>query len=257
MKKYKTILITSLLCLALFSTGALADVNVNLLNLSAPEQTRLQNTYSTAYGFPVEQISPVMMAPPTEVPLILQLAKSATTLPVAIWGLRKMGFSYTDILSMYTLPPTVLVAPEVPYERLGPTLEPVVLYQKQYGPVWPNTVVLSDPALIQLGQISLFTVHLGIPSISLLALPDPILFPRIVLSPWSHPTYFIPPGQAMKMGLWMPPGQAKKAGLWSPPGHSKGNGGNGKAVSSGKKDHGGGKWSLLGGGGMGKGKGKN
>src|SRR5262249_16468337 len=147
----------------------------------------------------------------TEIPTILQIAKSASMMPVSIWGLRRMGFSYTDILKMYTLPPSVLFTPNVPYERFGPTLQPVVAYQQQYGPVWSSTVVLADPAIIQLGQIHFFTVGLRIPTISLLSLPtDPLIFNRVVLNPWGHPTYFIPPGQAMKMGLWLPPGQAKK-----------------------------------------------
>jgi hypothetical protein len=199
------------LVISFAGSTARADVNVNLLSVNSPDSQKLEQTYARTYGFPTTQIAPVMMAPATEVPTILQIAKAATVAPLAVWGLRKMGYSYMDILRVHSLPPTILFAPDVPYERYGAPLGQAYVYQQQYGPSWPTTVVLADPVITQLAQIRFFTVGLKIPTISLLTLPaDPIVFNRVVLNPWGNPTYFIPPGQAKKMGLWLPPGQAKK-----------------------------------------------
>jgi len=204
------------------------NVNFNLLNVNAPDQNRLAQTYANAYGFTPAQVSPVMMAPATEVPTILQIAKSAAMMPLSIWAMRKLGFGYMDILKMYALPPTTLFSPNVPYDQFGPTLAPVVQIQKTYGATPPLTIALADPLIIQLGQIKLFTDYLRIPYTRILTLPtiDPIYFTRLVVSPWSPLPGFMPPGQAMKAGLWLPPGQAKKMGLWEPPGQAKKRGGN-------------------------------
>ncbi len=183
-----------LLVMSCWILSAGADVNVNLLNLNSPASQKLQQTYANAYGFAPTQVAPVMMAPSMEVPTILQIAKNAGTMPVAIWGLRKMGMSYTDILQMYTLPPSVLVTPNVPYERYGMTK--VANNFKQYGNQWPRTVVVEDPDVIRMGQINLLTVGLRVPSVSLIALPPtPVVFNQVVLNPWGYPTYILPPGQ--------------------------------------------------------------
>jgi hypothetical protein len=197
--------------------------NFNLLNMNTPDQSRLEQTYANAYGFTPAQVSPVMMAPAAEVPSILQIAKSAATMPLSIFAMRKLGFSYMDILKMYTLPSTTLFSPNVPYDQFGPTLAPVVQLQKTYGATPPISVGLADPLIIQFGQIKLFTDYLRVPYTRILSLPtlDPIYFPRLVVSPWTPLTALLAPTQVVRTGYWLPPGQAKKLGLWEPPGQAK------------------------------------
>jgi|GEM_PF-4935956 len=184
----------ALLIMSCVTVSARADVNINLLNLNSPASQRLQQTYANAYGFAPTQVAPVMVAPAMEVPTILQIAKNAGTMPIAIWGLRKMGMSYSDILQMYTLPPSVLVTPDVQYERYGMTK--VANEYKRYGNQWPRTAVVQDPDIIRLGQINLLTTRLRVPSVSLVALPaEPVVFTQVVLNPWGYPTFILPPGQ--------------------------------------------------------------
>ncbi len=236
--------------LAVFMFSPAHAVDINLINIEAPQSSPLPQSFGNAYGYTPQQVAPAMMGPVTEVPTILQIAKNAATLPIGIWALRKMGFGYMDILKMYALPPSILFNPEVPYDRFGPSLGQAGLYQQQYGNTWPRRVSLADSVLIQLGQIKFFTDYLKIPIGSILSLPtDPLTFSQLVLRPYSNPTYFIPPGQAMKMGLWTPPGLAKK-GYVGHPGH-------GTWKSEGKEKGGKSEWKFEAkGNGNGKGKGK-
>lgn len=223
MKKAFSALIAAGLALCSYSPPASAvDVNFNLLNVNNNDQSRLEQVYSKAYGFTPQQIAPVMSAPAMEVPSILQIAQNAATMPLAIWGMRKMGLSYMDILKVYTLPPTTLFNPEVPYDRFGAPVQQAWGYQQQYGNQWPSTISIADNVISQLGQLYLLTHYLKMPATQILALPtEPLSFTRLILEPYHSPTYFLPPGQAKKMGLWLPPGQAKKLGLWEPPGQAK------------------------------------
>jgi len=200
MKTIRSTLLWGVLGVFLFISQAHAvDVNFNLLNVTPPSTSVLQQTYSNDYGFTPDQVAPVMLAPAPEVPTILQIAKSAGTMPLSIWAMRKMGFSYMDILKTYTLPPTTFYSPVVPYERFGPTLVPIATYQNQYGGSWPSTVVLEDPAIIELGKIKYFTDYRRIPITRIISLPtDPIYFNHLVVTPWGRSPYFIPPGQEKK-----------------------------------------------------------
>ncbi len=187
------------------------DVNINLFNLNSADQTELAKAYSKNYGFSPAQIIPALAGPATEIPLILQIAKSAGALPLEIWSMRKLGLSYANILKHYALPSTILVNPTTPYEKFGALLQPVADYTKQYKNRWPSNISLSDPVLIELGKLKHFTNYVKIPSAQIVSLPaDPSRFVHLVLEPHAPSPYFIPPGQAKKMGLWEPPGQAKK-----------------------------------------------
>ncbi|MFO1520332.1 MAG: hypothetical protein U1F57_11835 [bacterium] len=120
MKKAFSALIAAGLALCSYSPPASAvDVNFNLLNVNNNDQSRWSRFIRRPTALPPNQIAPVMSAPAMEVPSILQIAQNAATMPLAIWGMRKMGLSYMDILKVYTLPPTTLFNPEVPYDRFG------------------------------------------------------------------------------------------------------------------------------------------
>lgn len=188
-----------------------SDININLVNLNPADKSRLQNAYSKTYGFSPAQIAPLLAGPATEIPLILQIAKSAGKLPLEIWSMRKLGLSYANILKQYALAPTVLLNPNVPYEKFGSLLEQVAAYKKQYQQNWPSNISLSDPVLIEMGKLKHFTHYAKIPANQIISLPtEPASFSHLVIEPTRPSPYFIPPGQAKKLGLWEPPGQAKK-----------------------------------------------
>ena len=185
-----------------------------------------------------EPAQAVMAAPAPEVPAILQIAQSAATMPLTIWAMRKLGFSYMDILKTYTLGPSSLFSPGLPYSQFGPPLGQAWDMQQQYGNLWPSSASLADPVIVQLSQIKYFTDYRKIPYTRLLTLPsDPLSFNRFVIDPW-RPVGFIPPGQAKKMGLWAPSGQAKK--YWKHDGDEDDDDGHGKWKYKGGKGKG--KW---------------
>ncbi|MBL7684514.1 MAG: hypothetical protein JNK65_00560, partial [Deltaproteobacteria bacterium] len=116
------------------------DINFSLFNINTPEQNKLLNTYSNAYGLPPLQVAPVMSAPAQEIPTILQIAKNAATLPLVVWGLKNQGKSYMDILNTFLLPPSILFNPSVNYDRYGNDYLQAWKYQQQYGSQWPKTI---------------------------------------------------------------------------------------------------------------------
>jgi hypothetical protein len=218
MKNYFLKVLAFLLVSAFALPNAQAvNVNFNLLNLGSGDQNKLEQTYANTYGYSPADVAPVMSAPATEVPSILQIAKSAATVPLTIWGLRKLGLSYMDILKMYTLPPSSLFSPNIPYGQFGSPIGQAWGYQQQYGNSWPSTIALADPVIMQLNQIKMFTDYMKVPYTRILNLPtDPLSFTHLVIQPWR--AVLIP--EPERIG-WLPPGQAKKLGLWEPPGQAK------------------------------------
>lgn len=156
---------------------------------------------SSGYGFPQQQVAPAMMGPAEQTPTILRIAQAAGTLPVTIFAMRQMGLSYSKILSIYALSPNILATPG-------------------YGPI--NNY--NDNTFISLGQRYFLQRVLGVPQTYVSQFPfGGYSFVERILRPYDPVTQkqWLPPGIAMKYGLWTPPGQAKK-GNFGHPGHSKG-----------------------------------
>ncbi len=82
-------------------------LELNVLKIGGDERDRLANVYSQAYGYPAYQVKPILAGPVGEAPAILQIAKSAGTLPLSVWTMRRMGMSYQNILASYALAPTI------------------------------------------------------------------------------------------------------------------------------------------------------
>jgi len=219
---------STLLAFSALNTASLvqAEINVNV-NVNTPEQNKLFQNYAKLFSYQPVEVEPLRIAPPMEVPTILQVAKSAAVLPAVIWEFRKAGYSYADILKHYTLPQTALFNPQVSYDKLG--LTEVSDYHRQYGNQWPQTVTLADPQVIQLGNIRFLTHYVHVAPTQLIKIPtSPVHLTQVILNPRQSSEFFVlkpiqvelPLGQAKKVGF-LPPGQAKKIGLWVPPGQAK------------------------------------
>jgi len=184
-------------------------VNINLLNVqtAAPETNPLANMYGQAYGFTPQQVAPAMMAPPQEVPGILQIAQAAGQVPMSVFMMRKMGMSFPSILSTFALAPSVLgggAAPLLGANPYGPN------FGNQY-PVWTRVL---NPFLIETSRVTFLRDVLHVKPQFIPLIPyGGRAFNEALLRPY-HPVYgtWMPPGIAKKYGLWMPPGQAKKVG---------------------------------------------
>lgn len=156
---------------------------------------------SSGYGFPQQQVAPAMMGPAEQTPTILRIAQAAGTLPVTIFAMRQMGLSYSKILSIYALSPNILATPG-------------------YGPI--NNY--NDNTFISLGQRYFLQRVLGVPQTYVSQFPlGGYSFVERIIRPYDPVTQkqWLPPGIAMKYGLWTPPGQAKK-GNFGHPGNSHG-----------------------------------
>jgi hypothetical protein len=203
-------------------------VDINLINvdMSPDDNSRLANAYGQAYGYPPQQVTPLLSGPPQEVPAILQIAQAASQVPTTVWMMRRMGMSYSSILSTFALAPSVLSGgPVSPYG-----------YPPAYSPPPPYWARWTDPFYVQTARVYFLKNILGVPPQVLPLLPvRGIPFAQSILYPY-HPAYgyWMPPGIAKKYGLWIPPGQAKKMG-WGPWGW--GHGDYWKDHKHGWKDH--------------------
>ena len=185
-------------------------VDINLINvdMSPNDNSRLANAYGQAYGYQPQQVMPLLSGPPQEVPAILQIAQAASQVPTTIWMMRRMGMSYSSILSTFALAPSILS---------GGPVGPSYGYAPAYGPPTPIWGQWIDPFYVQTARVYYLRKVLGVPVqylpyVPIMGAP----FARSILYPY-HPAagYWMPPGIAKKYGLWIPPGQAKKMG-WGP-----------------------------------------
>ncbi len=184
------------LCTPLMSHAI--DINLLNVNMGSTERNQLNNTYGPAYGFRPDEVDPVMEAPAEEVPTLLRIAQAAKTSPLTVWMLRKAGLSYGSILSNYSMSPQSLYHNE---PRYGDR------YRDPYSPGWG---AITDPFFVQSSRTYFYRDILGVPVNTLASIPwrgmDSV---RILLTPQPQGA-FLPPGIAMKQGLWVPPGQRKK-----------------------------------------------
>lgn len=203
--KLKNILLTSSLMLSLLGLQSTANaVSLDYIRVGDDERSRLTDIYSQAYGMPAYQVRPALAGPVGEAPAILQIAKSAGTLPLTVWTMRRMGMSYSNILSSFALAPTIYAGSQV----------------------LPRYTIWTDPMIIRMGRLHFVrdVIHVNPTLIPYFPLHN-LGFVTTLLYPY-HPRYgeFLPPGIAKKYGLWIPPGQRKKMGFypgWDHPG--KGN----------------------------------
>lgn len=205
-------------------------VNINLLNIQTtpPQQNPLANMYGQAYGFTPQQVAPAMLAPPQEVPGILQIAQAAGQVPMTVYMMRQMGMSVPSILSTFALGPSVLAGGAGPLYGSNP-------YSPNFYNQYPTWNRFLNPFLVETARVTFLRDVLRVKPQFIPQIPYSGLgFHQALLRPY-HPVHgtWMPPGIAKKYGLWMPPGQAKKVGWWPngkgrhPGKHWKGNGGPG------------------------------
>ena len=130
----------SSLVLAPLSSQAI-ELNLLSVNLGSPESQKAQQMYGNAYGYTPQEVAPALLAPPEETPAILQIAKAAGTAPLGIWMMRKMGYSYPQIVSSYAIPPATLYGSSTPLGTLNP---------QHASPRWYSTL---DPMFIELSRV--------------------------------------------------------------------------------------------------------
>ena len=200
-----TVLLSSL-ALAPMSSQAV-ELNLLSVNLGSPESQKAQQMYGNAYGYTPQEVAPALLAPPEETPAILQIAKAAGTAPLGIWMMRKLGYSYPQIVSSYAIPPATLYGSATPLGTLNP---------QHASPRWYSTL---DPMFIELSRVYFLRRVLGVDPVFIGRIPyRGADFSRFIIEPY-HPVhgYWLPPGQAKKIyGGWVPPGQAKKMHGWGP-----------------------------------------
>lgn len=190
--------------LLLVLSGSAQALDINLLNIdvNGPEGQQAAQLYGNSYGFPPEQVRPALLGPAEEVPTILKIAQAAGTVPMSVWMMRKMGMDYGRILQTFALgPATLMGASAVPFQGPG-----------YYAPTWSRFM---NPYYVQSSRMYFLKDVMRIDPLGLTQIPwggrD---FTRALLG--SYPVgkgYWLPPGQAKKLGLWVPPGQAKK--MWA------------------------------------------
>jgi hypothetical protein len=178
------------------------DINLLNVNIGSPEGQKLSGLYGDSFGFTPQQTSPALLGPAEETPIIMKIAQAAGTVPMTVWMMRKMGMSYSRILSTFALAPSALLGG-------SPGATP------PFGTLSPSWASFADPFLIQMARVYFLKDILKISPtyLSLLPVMGP-QFSYALLRPY-HPVhgFWMPPGIAKKYGLWMPPGQQKKIGL--------------------------------------------
>lgn len=210
---FSLVILTLILCLSSPSQA----INFNLLNVNmgSPEGQQLAGALGKPYGYTPQQVAPAMLGPAEEVPGILQIAKSAGTVPMTVWMMRKMGFSYGKILSTLALGPASMLGS--PYGS-NPTA-----FNPAYGSTNPTWMKIADPLMVQFSRVNYLRNILKINPQYLSALPySGAPFAQSLIHPY-HPVHgtWMPPGIAKKYGLWTPPGQRKKVGWWRKGHHHK------------------------------------
>lgn len=192
----------------LFVTFALAlpaqafDFNLINVDLGSNDGQKLNQAYASAYGYTPQQTAPAMLGPAEEVPMIMRIAQAASTVPMTVWMMRRMGMSVGNILSTFALGPSTLMGGGMgnPYSYGG------------YSP-WNN---FTNPYMIQTSRVYFLNRILRVPMGYIPQIPFMgSNFARSVIYPYNpvHGTW-MPPGIAKKYGLWIPPGQRKKIGWY-------------------------------------------
>ena len=178
------------------------DFNLINVDLGSNEGQKLTQSYGKSYGYTPQQTAPAMLGPAQEVPMIMQIAKSASTVPMTVWMMRRMGMSVPKILSTFALGPSALMGGGMgspsPYNSFTQ---------------WNN---FTNPYLIQSSRVNYLTKILRVPMQFIPDLPyGGSQFSRSLVYPY-HPVHgtWMPPGIAKKHGLWVPPGQRKKVGWY-------------------------------------------
>ena len=201
MKKITLSVMLGCFMLANLSTAHALDINLFNIDVNGPEGQRASQVYGDAYGFPAEQVTPALLGPAEEVPAILRIAQAAGTIPMSVLMMRKMGMSYSRILQTFALAPTTL---------LGSSVVPAAPSLGYFAPTWSQVM---NPFYVQTSRVLFLRDILRIDPIAITQLPWRGIYPERA--------YWLPPGQAKKLGLWIPPGQAKKMWGWGPGGKGK------------------------------------
>lgn len=200
MKRLLKILMVCLVSLWVLPQAGAVDINLINIDMNSPENRQAAQLYGNSYGFTPEQVTPALLGPAEEVPSILRIAQAAGTVPLSVWMMRKMGMDYGRILQNFALAPaTMLGSSPVPY------------VPGSYSPNWSRVL---SPLLVQSSRAFFLRDILKVDPVFLPQIPwRGADFTRAILNPY-HPGhgYWLPPGQAKKLGLWIPPGQAKKMG---------------------------------------------